>query len=180
MIPAALLSPRVIGPVVLAAVIFGSGWLTRGHFAKASIAKLEVAHAQAIASAEKKAREAVERARAREAELTEQTRVIVDEARKAIQTLETSIGSADTASRGMLDAARRAASRCPSNPNPATTGGSPSAILSGSRDDGERLMRLVTELDGFAGAAAQDADRSRAARFACQRAYEAAMTAINN
>ena len=179
MIPAFLLSPKVIGPIVIGVAIFGAGWMARGQIAAASIARLEASHAQAAASAAKKAREAVEQARTREAELMQQTRTIVDEARQAIQTLERSIGSADTASRGMLDAARRTANRCTSGANSASAIGSPGATMPSSRDDGERLMRLVTELDGFAGAAAQDADRSRASRNACQRAYEAAMTAIN-
>jgi hypothetical protein len=165
--------------VVLAAVLFGSGWLTRGHFAKASIAKLEVAHVQAIASAEKKAREAVERARAREAELTEQTRTIVDEARQTIQTLESSIGTADAASRGMLDAARRTAGRCPSNPNPGAAGGSPGPKLPGGMSDGDRFLLVLGQLDGAAGAYAVDSGRARTARAACERAYDAAMKAVN-
>ena len=179
MIPAALLSPRVIGPVVLAVVLFGSGWMTRGHFAKASIAKLEIAHAQTVASAEKKAREAVESARKREFELTEQTRGIVDEARQTIQALEASIGTSDAASRSLLDAAARTAKRCPASANPTPAGGGSSAIVPSGRNDGDGLLRLVAELNGFAGAAAEDADRSRAARTACQRAYEAAMSAVN-
>jgi hypothetical protein len=179
MIPAVLLAPKVIGPIVIVVAIFGAGWMARGQIAAASIAKLEAAHAQAVSGAEKKAREAVEQARAREAELVENTRSIVDDARQAIQTLERSIGSADVASRGMLDAARRTASRCASSPNPATAGGSPGAIVPSSMSDGDRFLRVLGELDGFAGAVAADSGRARAARNACEAAYTAAMKAVN-
>lgn len=179
MIPAFLLSPKVIGPVVIGVAIFGAGWMARGQIAAASIAKLEASHAQAVASAEKKAREAVEAARRQEAQLAEQTRVIVDDARQTIQTLERAIASSDVASRGMLDAARRTASRCTSNPNPAATGGGSGSLLPGGMSDGDRLLRVLGELDGFAGAVAADSGRARAARNACEAAYNAAMKAVN-
>lgn len=172
-------SPKLILAGAFALAAFGSGWMARGHFAKASIAKMEIAHSQAIASAEKKARDAVESARKREFELVEQTRTIVDEARQTIQTLERSIGASDAASRGLLDAASRAAKRCPTNPNPTTAGGSAGAILPSSMSDGDRLMRVLGELDGFAGAVAVDSGRARAARSACEAAYTAAMKAVN-
>jgi hypothetical protein len=179
MIPAALLAPKVIGPVVICVAIFGAGWMARGQIAAASIAKLEAAHAQVVSAAEKKAREAVEQARAREAELVENTRSIVDDARQAIQTLERSIGSADAASRGLQDAARRTVIRCASSANPAPSGGSPGPILPSSMSDAERFLRVFGELDGFAGAVAADSGRARAARNACEAAYTAAMKAIN-
>jgi hypothetical protein len=178
-IPAALLAPKVIGPIVICVAIFGAGWMARGQIAAASIAKLEAAHAQAVSAAEKKAREAVESARKREADLVEQTRGIVDEARQTIQTLERSIGSADAASRGLQDAARRTVSRCTSSANPSSTGGSPGAIVPSSMSDGDRLLLVLGQLDGAAGAYATDSGRARAARNACEAAYTAAMKAIN-
>jgi hypothetical protein len=39
--------------------------------------------------------------------------------------------------------------------------------------DGDRLLRVLGELDGAAGALAEHADRARAAGLACERAYEA-------
>lgn len=179
MIPAALLSPKVLMAVGVTAALFGSGWMSRGHFAKASIAKLEIAHAQAVSTAEKKAREAVEQARKREADLVDQTRGIVDEARQTIQTLERSIGASDVASRGMLDAARRVAGRCATNPNPTTAGGGAGTILPSSMPDGDRLLFVLGQLDGAAGAYATDSGRARAARTACEAAYNAAMKAVN-
>jgi hypothetical protein len=179
MIPAALLAPKVIGPVVICVAIFGAGWMARGQIAAASIARLEAAHAQTVASAERKAREAVEQARTREAELVEQTRSIVDDARQTIQTLERSIVASDSASRGLQDAARRAVNRCTPSANPAAPIGSPGAILPGSMSDGDRILRLLGELDGFAGAVAADSGRARAARNACEAAYTAAMKATN-
>jgi hypothetical protein len=179
MIPAALLAPKVIGPVVICVAIFGAGWMARGQIAAASIARLEAAHAQTVASAERKAREAVEQARTREAELVDQTRSIVDDARQTIQTLERSIVASDSASRGLQDAARRAVNRCTPSANPAAPIGSPGAILPGSMSDGDRILRLLGELDGFAGAVAADSGRARAARNACEAAYTAAMKATS-
>jgi hypothetical protein len=179
MIPAALLAPKVIGPIVIVVAIFGAGWMARGQIAAASIAKLEAAHAQAVSAAEKKAREAVEQARAREAELVENTRSIVDDARQAIQTLERSIGSADAASRGMLDAARRTASRCTANPNPSAVGSGAGASVPSSMSDGDRFLRVLGEVNGAAGAYAEDSRRVRIARAACEAEYNAVMRANN-
>jgi hypothetical protein len=179
MIPAALLAPKVIGPVVICVAIFGAGWMARGQIARASIAELNASHAQAVANAERRAREAVDKARARELELVEQTRSIVDEARQAIQTLELNISSSNAASRGMLDAARRVAGRCASSANPATAIGSPGAPVPSGMSDGDRFLRVLGELDGFAGAVAADSGRARAARNACEAAYTAAMKATN-
>jgi hypothetical protein len=119
------------------------------------------------------------RAQTREAELVEQTRSIVDDARQTIQTLERSIVASDSASRGLQDAARRAVNRCTPSANPAAPIGSPGAILPGSMSDGDRILRLLGELDGFAGAVAADSGRARAARNACEAAYTAAMKATN-
>jgi len=178
-IPTFLLSPKLLMAAGLTVALFGSGWLARGHFANASIAKLEAAHSRAVASAEKKARDAVEQARAREHELTEKTKEIVDEARNTIETLERSIRASDAASSSMFDAARRAASRCPASANPATSGGGSGTFVSSSMSDGDRFLRVLGELDGAAGAYAADSGRARASRDACQRSYEAAMKAVN-
>jgi len=178
-IPAFTISPRLLLGAAVAVSIFYGGWAARAHLAKGEIASLKLAHAEAVAAAGKKLRDAQDEARKREIALTEQAQGIVNEARSVLQGLERQIGASDAASRGLLDSAARAAGRCSASANPAPTGGGAGPTMSGGRTDGDRLLRVLGELDGFAGAAAEDSGRARAARAACQAAYEAAMKAVN-
>ncbi len=175
----AFITPRLLAGVAVAAALVLSGWMARGKWDAARFAKLELEQAQLVAAAEKRARVELEAARARATALIETTRGIVDEARKTITELERGFAAADRASTGLLDAARRAASRCPASPNAAPASGSHGPGVPGGMSDGDRFLRVLGELDGFAGAAAADSGRARAARDACHKAYDAAMKAVN-
>jgi hypothetical protein len=175
----AFITPRLLAGVAVAAALVLSGWMARAKWDGARFAKLELQQAQRMADAEKRARTELEAARQRETALIETTQGIVNEARQTIATLERGFAAADRASTGLLDAARRAASRCPASANAAPTGGSPGPGLPSSMSDGDRFLRVLGELDGFAGSAAADSGRARAARSACEAAYNAAMKAVN-
>jgi hypothetical protein len=178
-IPAALLNPRVFLAAGLAAAVFYVGWTVRDHSADSDIKDLKASHVLAVNAAAEKLRKAETDAKAREDALIDKTKGIVDEARTIVAGLETELGRADAASRGLLDAGRRAANRCTANSNPSPAGGGAGTSVSGGMSDGDRFLRVLGELDGFAGAAAEDSGRARAARDVCQRFYEAAMKEIN-
>jgi type II secretory pathway pseudopilin PulG len=178
-IPTFLMSPRVLLASGLALSVFYAGWATRGALAASQLAQAQAQHAQAVATAEKNLRAAIDQARQREDALTTTTQGIVNEARTIVQNLESQIGRADAASGGLLDSARRAASRCTANQSATPARGSPGTSLPSGMSDGDRWLRVLGELDGFAGAAAEDSGRARAARDACQRSYEAVMQAVN-
>jgi len=175
----AFVTPRLIAGIAVVSALVLSGWMARGKWDAGTIADLKLAHSQTVAAGEKKAREELEKARDREAALVETTKGIVDEARKTIVDLERGFAAADSASAGMLASARKLAGNCTprANSSPAPGGGGTS-VPSGM-SDGDRFLRVLGELDGFAGAAAEDSGRARAARDACGKAYEAAMKAVN-
>jgi hypothetical protein len=175
----AFLTARLMAGVAVAAALVLSGWMARAKWDAGRFTKLELQQSQRVAEAEKKARTELEKARERETALIETTRGIVDEARKTVETLERGRADADRASVSMLDAARRAAGRCSPGANAAPATGGGSANLPSSMSDGDRFLRVFGELDGFAGAAAADSGRARAARNACEQAYNAALKAVN-
>ena len=176
----AFVTPRLIAGIAVSSALVLSGWMARGKWDASTIADLKLAQVQRIADAEKRAREAVESVRVREAALTTKTQEIVDEARKTIVDLERDIATADSASRGLQDAARRAASRCSPGANATPTSGGTGPIVPSSMSDGDRWLRVFGELNGAAGAYAEDSGRARAARSACEAAYTAAMKAVNH
>lgn len=137
------------------------------------VAEVKAQHSSIVAGAEKRAREEVEKVREREASLIAQTEGIINETRQTVERLEAGRLAADAAGRGMLDAARSAASRCASGKAPGPAGVGQAAGVPGSMSDGDRLMRVLGELDGAAGAYASAADRARAAGSACERYVEA-------
>jgi hypothetical protein len=173
------LTARLAAGIAICAALVLSGWMARQKWDNARFVKLQLEQSQRVAGAEKKAREAIETVRSREAALIDQTRGIVDAAQKTIEDLERHRAAADRASGGLLDAARRAAARCAPGAAPATATRSPGPGVPGGLSDGERFLRVLGELDGAAGAYAADSGRARAARDACQRSYEAAMMAVN-
>lgn len=175
----AFITTRLLVGVAVASGLVLSGWFARAKWDENRFTKLKLEQTRRIADAEKRARELMEAARARENELIAKTQEIADEARKAVVDLERSRAVADAASVSMLDAARRATSRCSPGPSATTSPRSLGTGMSGSMSDGDRLMRVLGELDGAAGAYAEDSGRARAARNACEQAYTAAMKAVN-
>lgn len=171
MIPlAGLIGPKIIAAVVIGATLVSAGWLARGQIARGQLAELRAQHATAVAAAEAAARQAVEAARAREAEIVSRTEEIVRDARETVESLRADAAAAVVAADGLRTAAARYATRrCPAAVNPAVAGGSPPTVVSGGMHDGERLLRVLAELDASAGAMAEHADRSRAAGLACER-----------
>ena len=178
MIPVWMLNPKIIGAVAIAAGLAAGGWIARGKLADAQLARLEASHAQAIAASEKAARDAAAQAQARERSLAEQLEVIADEKRQSDEAAARAAVAADTAARGLRDSFAVAVRRCSSGSTPSAPGGGSAAIVPGSMSDGERLLRVLGELDGAAGAYADAADRSRAAGIACERAYDAARAEV--
>lgn len=167
------ISPKLIGGALLLAVAASTGWVARGKLAAAQVARVQAAAAEQQAKAEKRAREAIEAARAREQQIIDRTQEIVHETRDVLATMARDAAAADAAAGGLRDAAARIAARCNTRHAPAApAGGSPAASLPSSMHDGERLLRVLAELDGAAGAYADAADRSRAAGLACERIYE--------
>lgn len=167
------ISPKLIGVGVLALVAASTGWMIRGKLADAQIARVHAAAATERAQAQERARQAVEAARAREQQILDKTQEIVHEARDAVAELARDAAAADAAGVGLRHAAAKLAARCnTSPPAPAPAGRGPAAPVPGGMHDGDRLLRVLGELDGAAGAYADAADRSRAAGLACERIYE--------
>jgi hypothetical protein len=167
------ISPKLIAAVVIGGSLVAGGWLARGVIADRTVAQLRAEHAQQLAQAQTAARQAVEAARAREHDIIDKTEVIVREARETVEALRADAAAAVVAAGSLRDAAARyAARRCPAAPA-APGGRGQAAGVPGSMHDGDRLLRLLAELDASAGAMADHADRSRAAGLACERAYEA-------
>lgn len=137
------------------------------------VAEVRAQHSSIVAGAEKRAREEAEKVREREAALIAQTEGIINETRQTVERLEAGRLAADAAGRSMLDAARSAASRCTSGKAASPAGVGQAAGVPSGMSDGDRLMRVLGELDGAAGAYASAADRSRAAGIACERYVEA-------
>lgn len=172
------ISPKLIGAALLLAVAASTGWIARGKLATAQVARVQASAAQQQAQAEKRAREAIEAARAREQQIIDRTQEIVHETRNVLATMARDAAAADAAAGGLRDAAARIAARCNTRAAPAApASGSIAAPVPGGMHDGERILRVLTELDGAAGAYADAADRSRAAGLACQRIYEQVMVA---
>lgn len=181
MIPlAGLIGPKLIAAVVVGSSLVAAGWLARGQIARGQIAELHARHAAAVASAEATARQAVEAARAREAEIINRTEEIVRDARTTVESLRADAVAAVVAADGLrVAAARYAARRCPGpGASAAAAGGGQAAGLPGDMRDADRLLRVLAELDATAGTLADHADRSRAAGLACERAYGAADAAL--
>jgi hypothetical protein len=175
----AFITPRLIAGVAVAAALVLSGWMARAKWDGARFVQLQLEQSQRVAVAEQKARQAIESVRAREQALIESTQGIVNDARKTIEGLERGFAAADAASAGMLDAAKRAAGRCSTGASSAAAKGGPAAIVPGGMSDGDRFLRVLGELNAFAGAAAEDSGRARAAVEACVKAYNAVMTEVN-
>lgn len=174
MIPLPAISPKLIAAVVIGGSLIAAGWLARGHIAAGQVAKIRAEQAQQLAQAQAAAREAVEAARAREHQIIDRTEEIVRDARTTVEALRADAAAAVVAASSLRDAAARYASRrCPAAPAPAGGGGQ-AAGLSGGMHDGDRLLRVLAELDASAGAMADHADRSRAAGLACEQQYNAA------
>ena len=178
MIPISPLTLRAAFAAGALAVAFGGGWLIRGWRADAALARVEQAHAEVVAEAERKAREHMEAVRAREAAMVQKSEEIARDAQSIVEALQRDTAAAGAASRSMLDAASRAARRCGAAAGPAAAGPGSSAGMPGGMRDGDRLLRVLTELDGAAGAYADAADRARAAGSACERTYDAARAAM--
>lgn len=168
-----MIPPQAIAAGVIAVVAGAAGWTLNGWRMGTTIAELEATHAKIVAEAEKTARAEVDKVRAREDALTAKIQEITDEGRATNERLQAAIVAGSTASRGVLDAARIATNRCASSQNPAPAGGGKAANVPSSMSDGDRLLRVLGELDGAAGAYAEAADRSRSAGLACERYVEA-------
>lgn len=172
-VAAFLLSPRTILVAGLSATLAYGGWAVRDHFADSEVKELKAAHAMAVNAAAEKLRKAEAAAKSREEALIEKTKGFLDEARTIVEGMEKELVRSDAASRGLLDAGRRAANRCATNQSAGPSGGGVGTGLPSGMSDGDRFLRVLGELDGFAGAAATDSGRARAARDTCQRYYEA-------
>ena len=176
MIPLPAVSPRLIAAIVVGSALVASGWFARGQIARGQIAELKADHSAQIAASEAAARKAIEDARTREAEIINRTEEIVRDARETVESLRADAAAAVVAADGLrVAAARYAARRCPSTgTSAAAPGGGQTALVPSDMRDGDRLLRVLAELDATAGAMADHADRSRAAGLACERAYSAA------
>ena len=161
-----VVSPKLIAAIVIGGSLIGAGWMARGVLADRKIAQIRADQAEKVAQAEAAAR-------AREHAIIDRTEEIVREARSTVENLRADAAAAVVAADGLrVAAARYAARRCPAAPLTPASGGAPT-IVPGSMHDGDRLLRVLGELDGAAGALAEHADRARAAGLACERAYEA-------
>lgn len=159
-------SPKLIAAVVVGGSLVAGGWMARGVLADRKIAQIRADQAEKIAQAEAAAR-------AREHAIIDRTEEIVRDARQTVENLRADAAAAVVAADGLrVAAARYAARRCPAAPVAPASGGAPAIVPSGMHD-GDRLLRVLGELDGAAGALAAHADRARAAGLACERAYEA-------
>jgi hypothetical protein len=173
---------RAIAAAALAAALllagFGAGWTAQGWRKDTALQSLKAEHAQALKAAAETALAETQKAKARETELQNQIEGIADEARQLQAARDAAAADAADARQRMLNAARSAASRCASGSVAAIAGGGQAGQLPGSMSDGDRLLRVLGELDGAAGAYADAADRSRAAGLACERSYNAAREAL--
>ena len=161
-----VVSPKLIAAIVIGGSLIGAGWMARGVLADRKIAQIRADQAEKVAQAEAAAR-------AREHAIIDRTEEIVREARTTVENLRADAAAAVVAADGLRAAAARyAARRCPAAPAGPASGGSP-AIVPPDMRDGDRLLRVLGELDGAAGALAEHADRARAAGLACERSYEA-------
>jgi hypothetical protein len=112
--------------------------MARQKWDEARFAKIQLEQSQKLAEAEKRARVELESVRARETELMQSTKGIVDDARKTIADLERTIAASDSASSGLLGAAKRAADRCSASQTPAIASGSASSQVPSGMSDGDR------------------------------------------
>ncbi len=173
---------RAIAAVALAAALllasFGAGWTVQGWRKDAALEALKAGHAQALKTAAETALAETQKAKARETELQNQIEGIADEARQLQAARDAAAADAADARQRMLNAARSAASRCAAGSVASAARGGSAGNMPGSMSDGERLLRVLGELDGAAGAYADAADRARAAGLACERSYNAAREAV--
>jgi hypothetical protein len=161
-----VVSPKLIAAIVIGGSLIGAGWMARGVIADRKIAQIRAEQAERVAQAEAAAR-------AREHAIIDRTEEIVRDARETVENLRADAAAAVVAADGLRAAAARyAARRCPAAPATPASGGASTVVPSGMHD-GDRLLRVLGELDGAAGALAEHADRARAAGLACERAYEA-------
>ena len=174
---AALIKLAAVAAAALA--VFVAGVAAGKRWSAADIERERAAHAQAIAAAESAARQAVEQARTREATIVARTEEIVEDARQTVETMRAHAAAADAAAVSLRDAvARYAARRCPAAP-PATAGRGTPADTAAGVQDADRLLVLLGELDGRAGALARHADAARSAGIACERAWDAARAELS-
>jgi hypothetical protein len=164
--------------VVLLLAGFGAGWTAQGWRKDTALQSLKAEHAQAMKAAAETALAETQKAKARETELQTKIEGIADEARQLQAARDAAAADAADARQRMLNAARGAASRCATGSTSAIARGSQTGSMPGSMSDGDRLLRVLGELDGAAGAYADAADRSRAAGLACERSYNAAREAV--
>jgi len=163
---ASVIQAKVVAALVIGGSLVAGGWMARGVLADRKIAQIRADQAEKVAQAEAAAR-------AREHAIIDRTEEIVRDARQTVENLRADAAAAVVAADGLRAAAARyAARRCPAAPVAPASGGAPAIVPSGMHD-GDRLLRVLGELDGAAGALAAHADRARAAGLACERAYDA-------
>lgn len=165
--------PKKLGAVAVLAVAAATGWMARGQVEGAKLAAAELRHARYVAQVERQAREQVEAARQREAAIVTKAEEVTRDAQETIDRYARDAAAAAAVRGGMLDAARTVAARCGNAHAPAAPAGAgSSAGMPGGMRDGDRLLRVLAELDGAAGAYAEHADRARAAAHACGAFYD--------
>jgi len=133
-------------------------------------------YAAQVAAAERATREQSEKNRATEQELRDAQEAHAKEVATLHVDLDRSRANARAASNRMQDAANAAAARAR-----AKCADSPAADLGTPAGDPIGVLgRVLSEIDDYAGAVADYADRSRVAGLACEREYESARAATSN
>ncbi|WP_259463628.1 DUF2514 domain-containing protein [Cupriavidus plantarum] len=159
---------RLVGLVVIAALLFGAGWSVNGWRMGEQLAELRAEHAaeqrnQALAQVN-----AVDRARLEEQRRTTAQTEIANAAIQQASAARDDARAADAVRRELL-------ARVAALVNASIRPGDPGAIAGGSpaRDPVVLLADVLGRADARAGELAQYADASRVAGQACERSYDA-------
>lgn len=161
------MSWRLVGLVVIAALLFGAGWCVNGWRKDAAIAEIEADRTkerrdQALAQIN-----AVDRARLEEQRRTAAEKESTNEALKQLAALRTSAAASDAARRELL---ARVAALANAARNPRDSSSVPAGTA--TRDPVLLLADVLGRVDQRAGELARYADAARIAGQKCERDYD--------